>query len=50
MEDRIKNIKKITTQEIKDCTNELFDFNKMMVVCYGECQEKKLLNIIEQFT
>lgn len=50
MEDRIKNIKKITTQEIKDCTNQLFDFNKMMVVCYGECQEKKLLNIIEQFT
>ena len=49
MDDRIKNIKKINSQELKDCAVELFDFKKMMVICYGECQEKKLLNIIEPF-
>jgi len=43
----INHINAITTKDIQNVSHELFDFKKMMVVCYGECQQKKLLDIIE---
>ena len=33
-------MKQITANSIKQISNELFDFNKMMVICYGKCEEK----------
>jgi predicted Zn-dependent peptidase len=47
MKSHIKKINKLTTQDIKKIATDLFDFKKMMVVCYGECQEKKLLDVIQ---
>ena len=47
--DRIKNINLINSQKILEVCNKLFDFNKMMVVCYGHCNPKKINGIISEF-
>lgn len=46
VDSRIKDMKQISTNSIKQISNELFDFNKMMVICYGKCEEKKINSII----
>jgi predicted Zn-dependent peptidase len=46
VESRIKDMEKISVNDIQQIINNLFDFNKMMVICYGKCEEKKINSII----
>jgi predicted Zn-dependent peptidase len=46
VDSRIKQMKQIDVKTINHTCNKLFDFDKMMVICYGKCQEKKLNSII----
>lgn len=43
---RIKKIKSINRKHILEVSNKLFDFTKIMVVCYGSCEPKKINKII----
>ena len=46
IEFRIKKIKSINSKHILETSNTLFDFTKMMVVCYGSCEQSKINKII----
>lgn len=48
VDSRIKNMEKLSIKDIKQVVNDLFDFKKMMVVCYGKCEEKKINSIISK--
>ena len=44
---RIKKIKSLKNKDILEVSNKLFDFSKMLVVCYGSCEQKKINKIID---
>ena len=46
MESRIKSMENISVKDIQQVINDLFNFNKMMVICYGKCEEKKIKSVI----
>ena len=46
---RIEKINALTTRDILDTANALFDFNKMHIIAFGKINEKKIRNIINKF-
>lgn len=46
IESRLKKIKLINRTHILETSNTLFDFTKMMVVCYGSCEQSKINKIV----
>ena len=48
VDSRIKNMEQISVKDIQQVVNDLFNFKKMMVICYGKCEEKKINSIISK--
>ena len=46
---RIKNIAKISTHDIKNAACQLFDFNKMHIITFGEVKKKTIEKIVKKF-
>lgn len=46
VDSRIKDMENISVKDIHQVANKMFDFNKMMVICYGKCEEKKINSVI----
>jgi predicted Zn-dependent peptidase len=46
---RIDKINKLTTKDILDTANSLFDFNKMHIITFGKITEKKIRKAISKF-
>lgn len=49
LQDRINNINKITSNELLDTTNTLFNFNKVHIITFGKVIEKNIKNILQHF-
>ena len=48
-EDRIKKISKVTLDNIKQLSNNLFKKENLKVLCYGQCKYYEIKNICEKF-
>jgi predicted Zn-dependent peptidase len=49
IKDRIESIRNITSEELKVTSNELFDYNKMIIVCFGKSNKIHIENIIRKY-
>ena len=49
VEMRIKNIEKINAEDIKQAACQLFDFNKMHIITFGEVKKNTIENIVKKF-
>ena len=48
-ENRIKKINKVTLDNIKQLSNNLFKKENLKVLCYGQCKYNEIKNICEKF-
>ena len=46
---KINKIQEITSAQLKDATNELFNFNKVHIITFGEIKKDKIEHIIKKF-
>jgi predicted Zn-dependent peptidase len=49
IKDRIESIRNITNEDLKVSSCELFDYNKMIIVCFGRSNKKQIENIIRKY-
>jgi predicted Zn-dependent peptidase len=49
MSERITRINQITSEEIKNTANELFNFNKVNIITFGKTNQKKINSVLECF-
>jgi predicted Zn-dependent peptidase len=45
---RIDSIQAITSQQLKECSNELFNFNKVHIITFGKIKKDKIEKIIKK--
>ena len=45
---KINKIQSITSQQIKDCANELFNFSKFHIITFGEIKKEKLETLFKK--
>ena len=45
---RIDSIQSITSKQLKDCANELFNFNKVHIITFGKIKKDKIEKIIKK--
>ena len=46
---RIKHINSVTEDQLKLCSNELFNFNKVTIITFGKVKKDKIEKVLKQF-
>ena len=46
---RIKTYSIITEEQLKICSNELFNFNKVHIITFGKVKKDKIEKVLKQF-
>jgi len=46
---RIKNIEAITEEQLKICSNELFNLNKVHIVTIGKVKKENIEKVLKKF-
>ena len=46
---RVDSIQAITNQQLLDASNELFNFNKVHIITFGEIKKDKIEHIIKKY-
>ena len=48
IDNRVNTIQKITTTDIKNVANEIFDFNKVHIITFGKIKKEKIETILKK--